>query len=97
MEKGKVSIIIGIILIIVLIFILAPVITKWQENEIATDCLRGSQVACVYFNAQENLVAEKLQLQEAQIQLQEARATLQIAKEAYKTSLEATPTNVGGE
>lgn len=65
-----------------------------ENDSVATDCLRGNQSACVLFQAQENLAAEKLQLQEIQTTLQEAQATLQIAKEAYKSSLE---TQTGGE
>lgn len=86
--------IVGILVILVLVCLGVSSVIANEKTDVAADCLRGNQSACALFQAQENLAAEKLQLQEMQITLQGAQATLQVAKEAYKASLE---TQTGGE
>lgn len=50
-----------------------------NTNKVAAECLRGNQAACAYFQAQENVTA-------TEILLQEAKANLINAREAYKAS-----------
>lgn len=86
----KKALLIGFVVIIVIAVLYAGFLALQENNnnKVAAECLRGNQTACNYFQARENLAAEKLQLQEAQTALQQA-------KEAYEASLEATQT--GGE
>lgn len=51
-----------------------------NNNKVAAECLRGNQTACAYFQAQENVTA-------VEIMLQEAKTNLATAREAYKASL----------
>jgi len=69
-------------IVIIVVAILYAGFLALQENnnnKVAAECLRGNQTACAYFQAQENVTA-------TEILLQEAKANLTTAREAYKAS-----------
>lgn len=69
-------------IVIIVVAILYAGFLALQENnnnKVAAECLRGNQTACTYFQAQENVTA-------VEIMLQEAKTNLTTAREAYKAS-----------
>lgn len=77
--KKALWIVLVVVIVIGLVYTGFLALQENNNNKVAAECLRGNQLACNYWQAQEAVTA-------AENQLQETKNSLQAAREAYKAS-----------
>jgi preprotein translocase subunit SecF len=70
---------VAILVLLTAIVVLGYFLFSTRNNQVSTDCLRGNQAACAYFDAQEEVSRLREELNAAKTSLAEARV-------AYKSS-----------